>query len=73
MTQKEINEKEWANPKSCKWYLIYYSKKDTRIWVPKKPRWCGWTLNFARKKSYLYLALLILGITLITTIPFLMK
>jgi len=33
-TQDEINQTEWENPDN--WTTIYFSKKDSRPWVPKK-------------------------------------
>ena len=47
MTQDEINRAEWGNPANWSDTLvgIYFSKRDTRVWVPKRrPTW-GWTLN----------------------------
>ena len=30
------------------WKLgIYHCKEDPRVIVPKKPKWAGWTVNFA--------------------------
>ncbi len=44
MDQKEINETEWKNPDNWSGQF-YFSKKDTRTWVPKSIPWMGWTLN----------------------------
>ena len=33
-TQHEVNQSEWENPEN--WTTIYFSKKDSRSWVPKK-------------------------------------
>ena len=53
MDQREINENEWKNEINWvgpKWYKFYYSSiKDTRLWVPKKPKWVGWTINYGHK------------------------
>ena len=43
-TQDEVNQAEWGN--SDNWSTIYFSKKDSRTWVPKKNPKQGWTLNF---------------------------
>ena len=43
-----------------KWGLFYWNPKDTRVFVPKRIRQFGWTLNFANPVSYL----IILGIIL---------
>jgi uncharacterized membrane protein len=60
MTQREINEIEWLDKSNWKWSLFYCCATDTRVWVPKKPKWCGWTLNFAKKQSYLWLFVLLI-------------
>jgi uncharacterized membrane protein len=38
--------------------LIYRNPRDSRIWVPKLAG-IGWTLNFAHRRAWVYLALLI--------------
>ena len=44
MDQKEINQAEWVNPHN--WSVgFYFSKKDSRTWVPKSVPWMGWTVN----------------------------
>ena len=55
MTQDEINSQEWENKENWKWGSFYNSKKDTRVWVYKKHKWMGWTLNFSKKQSYYWL------------------
>jgi uncharacterized membrane protein len=66
MKQSEINEAEWRDKNNWRWYLFYYCAEDSRVWVPKKPKWCGWTLNFAKKQSYVWLfALLIIPVAII--------
>jgi hypothetical protein len=35
MHQTEINKTEWSNPEN--WSVgLYFSKKDSRTWVPKR-------------------------------------
>lgn len=46
MTQEEI-EGFWNDPHNRKWG-VYYCKADPRVIVPKRRKWMGWTLNFAR-------------------------
>lgn len=43
------NEQEWANPDnwSDEVFALYFSKRDSRTWVPKRHRELGWTLNLA--------------------------
>ena len=51
MQNREMaNEQEWANAEnwSDSTMGLYFSKRDTRVWVPKRRRELGWTLNLAR-------------------------
>ena len=51
MAQDEINQAEWedrTNWKGPRWLSSYYSKNDSRKWVPKQIQGMGWTLNGAR-------------------------
>lgn len=48
MTQEEINSQEWHDESNWSrplWLGIYFSKKDTRSWVPKIIPKLGWTVN----------------------------
>jgi uncharacterized membrane protein len=60
MNQTEIDKTEWSNPKN--WPVgLYFSKKDSRTWVPKSAPWMGWTLNLAKHAGEFWmLGLLIL-------------
>ena len=62
MTQDETNQAEWQNPENWSGSVlgIYFSKADTRIWVPKKPKWAGWTLNLAKPAGVWWLFILLL-------------
>ncbi len=42
-TENDINTKEWDNPDN--WSSIYFSKKDSRTYVPKRKQ-KGFTINF---------------------------
>lgn len=62
--QEEINQTEWENPDN--WSTIYFSKKDSRIWVPKRSTKSGFTINFGSRAGsrwiyYLFLLFLVLG------------
>jgi uncharacterized membrane protein len=47
--QDSVNEQEWANAENWNSAIgLYFSKRDTRVWVPKRERELGWTLNLAR-------------------------
>ena len=50
MNQDEINQKEWENPDNWggpKWFSVYFSKRDSRTWVPKQQPWMGLWLKKA--------------------------
>lgn len=62
MMQEEINRAEWEN--LANWshpvFGVYFSKRDSRIWVPKRtPSW-GWTLNLGHPSGMWWLVGLIL-------------
>jgi uncharacterized membrane protein len=59
--QEEIWHKDLNN-----WSFIgcYYNKEDNRIFVPKRIKWMGITLNFANSKSYFALVLILLFLDL---------
>ena len=37
-----------TEPNDWKWGIFYYNPNDPRIFVPKRIKWLGWTLNFAQ-------------------------
>lgn len=41
---------------------IYFSKNDTRTWVPKRLPWMGWTLNLGRAGGVYWLVGFLTGI-----------
>lgn len=58
MTQSQINQAEWENPDNWtapKGMVVYFSKKDTRTWVPKQKPWQGSTLNLGQKSGVRWL------------------
>ena len=62
MNIKTLNQNEWHN--TGNWsrmglFGIYFSKADTRLWVPKATPAFGWTLNFGHRHSVLWLTLLV--------------
>lgn len=72
--QKAINRAEWENPDNWggpRWMSVYFSKKDSRTWVPKQIPWMGMTLNLARTSGVMLILLILIllfMIPLITTI-----
>lgn len=64
MTQDEINESEWRNPENWggpKLISVYFSKKDSRTWVPKQIPWTGWTVNLAQRAGVWWFFCIILA------------
>lgn len=53
MTQAERNRAEWENPANWSDSLvgIYFSKRDSRVWVPKRRPGFGWTINMGHPRS----------------------
>lgn len=72
--QKKINKTEWSNPDRWggpRWISVYFSKQDSRTWVPKQIPWMGWTLNLAKTSGVVLLLLILVAlfmIPLLTTI-----
>ena len=50
--KKELDEYPY-DPKNWKWGIIYFNRKDKRIFVPKKDPRYGATVNFANPLSIL--------------------
>ncbi|MBC3809669.1 hypothetical protein H8K52_20235 [Undibacterium seohonense] len=61
MNQTETNNAEWSNPEN--WSAgLYFSKKDSRTWVPKSVPWMGWTLNLAKRAGAFWMLGLLVGL-----------
>ena len=63
MTQDDINAQEWQNPDNWTGHVfpgLYFSKRDSRIWVPKRVRALGWTLNLGRTAGAIWALVLLL-------------
>ena len=61
MTHEEI-EACWKDSHNWKWG-IYYCKADPRVIVPKRLKWMGWTVNFARPSAIPVVLLLLAMVT----------
>jgi uncharacterized membrane protein len=48
------------DPMNYKWGIFYNNKNDIRTVVPKRNRALGWTFNFARPVSYVFMGLFLL-------------
>ena len=57
MSQVEIDDAEWRNPDNWLLDIFYYSRKDSRPFVPKRgsSEMLGATINFARPAGVLLL------------------
>ena len=67
MDQREINQAEWENPENWSESIvgIYFSKRDSRVWVPKRSPNFGWTLNLAQPRAAWLLVAILAGLPLI--------
>ncbi|MBN2582988.1 MAG: hypothetical protein JXL80_07965 [Planctomycetes bacterium] len=66
--QQEINRREWANPDNWSgpaWLSVYFSKRDSRVWVPKRIPAMGWTVNLGRTGGVLWMIGIFMGIVLL--------
>lgn len=57
LSQQEINNLEWNNPMNWggpKGLAVYFSKRDSRIWVPQRKPSIGWTVNLAHTGGVLW-------------------
>jgi len=59
----KILEALWKSPQNWKWG-VYFCKEDPRVIVPKRQKWMGWTINFARPSAWPTLFALILFVAL---------
>lgn len=62
MTQADINIAEWKNPNNWggpRLMRVYFSKKDTRVWIPKPIPVLGWTLNLAQKAGSTWFSVIV--------------
>ena len=61
MTQDQINRTEWDNLEnwSHPTFGIYFSKRDSRVWVPKRVPSFGWTINLGHPAGMWWLVGLI--------------
>ena len=68
MNQENINQAEWENPANWsgpRWVSLYFSKRDSRVWVPKQIPGLGWTINLGRPGGVAWLVTVILGLPIL--------
>ncbi len=64
INQKEINRAEWSNPDN--WSVgFYFSKKDSRTWVPKSIPWMGRTVNLGNRAGAFWMIGFLVGLPLL--------
>jgi uncharacterized membrane protein len=63
MDREETNRSEWENAENWSDALVgvYFSKRDSRTWVPKRPPGIGWTLNLGHPAGAWWLVGLIVA------------
>jgi hypothetical protein len=61
---RETLELLWSDPANWKLGFIYCCKDDSRVIVPKRQKWQGWTINFAHHYSIPALILILLFVSL---------
>ncbi len=67
MDQQAVNRAEWANPEN--WSVgLYFSKRDSRTWVPKSIPWMGWTLNLGTRAGACWMLGFLLGLPVLATV-----
>lgn len=67
MAQSKTNETEWRNPANWsgpKLLSVYFSKQDSRVWVPKQIPWTGWTVNLGRAAGAAWLIAIIIAVAI---------
>ena len=65
MSQSEINQREWEhadNWSGPKWLSVYFSKRDSRVLVPKQIPWMGGTLNLGRTAGVVWLVIIVISL-----------
>jgi len=70
MTQDESNRKEWEDSDNWSGPGFYFSKKDSRVWVPKSIPWMGWTLNIGQPAGAYFPLAAIIGIPVLMIVIF---
>lgn len=73
MDQDEINRAEWADAENWSgpdWAAVYFSKRDTRTWVPKQVRALGWTVNLGQPAGARWLLTILVGVPVLLSVLF---
>ena len=71
MDQKQINRAEWEdsdNWSGPKGLSVYFSKRDSRTWVPKQIPNIGWTINLGKTAGVYWLIGFLVGIPILVLV-----
>lgn len=60
--KRNIETTDSENPENWKLGILYYNKKDHRLFPPKRWKNLGWTINFANPYSILVFILILSAI-----------
>ena len=66
MSQVEIDDAEWQNPANWRAGVFYFSRRDSRSFVPKRNPALGVTVNFARPAGVGFLVGVLLFVLLVS-------
>ena len=64
----KMNDERQDDPGNWKFGIFYFNKNDSRILLPKRNRFMGWTLNFANPYSILAVVALVVSVIAISRI-----
>lgn len=67
MENQQTNQELWAAEENWNGFL-YFSKEDSRVLVPKKNKYMGWTLNFGHPSAPWSLLILLVGLPVLTSL-----
>jgi uncharacterized membrane protein len=65
---QKLENKVGESANDWKWGIFYFNPNDQRMFVPKRIESLGWTLNFARPSSQLFLLTFVLCVILLIII-----
>ena len=71
MDQDQINRAEWENSDNWsgpKALSVYFSKRDSRTWVPKQKPNIGWTINLGKTAGVYWLIALLFGMPILVLV-----
>lgn len=68
MDQQALNQQEWSNPSNWRgprWMSIYCSKRDSRVWIRKRPPLLEWRIYFGNPTGVVwFVGIMLVGNTI---------